>query len=90
MKFRNWPCLEIKCEQFGEFLNAKGAGSYHNELKQSMGEFPVGLIDLSQRPFVCLVKCLWQLGQCMLDTCWYAATDVGQLAIYPSEPTSFK
>jgi hypothetical protein len=62
MKFRNWSCLEIECEQFGEFLNAKRAGGYRNELKQSMGEFPVGLIDLSQGPLICLVQRLWQVG----------------------------
>jgi hypothetical protein len=27
-----------------------------------MGEFPVGLIDLSQRPLICLVQRLWQVG----------------------------
>jgi hypothetical protein len=59
MKFRNWSCLEIECKQFaellafdfkaeqvGQFLDAKRVGGYRNELKQSMGEFPVGLIDL--------------------------------------------
>ena len=62
MEFRNWSSLEIECEQLGEFLDAKRAGRYRNELKQSMGEFPVRLIDLSQGSLICLVQRLWQLG----------------------------
>jgi len=62
MKFWNWSCLEIECEQFGEFLDAKRARGYRNELKQSMGEFPVSLIDVSQGPLICLVQRLWQVG----------------------------
>jgi hypothetical protein len=61
LKFRNWSCLEIECEQFGKFLDAKRAGGYCNELKQAMGKFPVGLIDLSQGPLVCLVERFWQV-----------------------------
>jgi hypothetical protein len=47
-KFWNWSCLEVECEQLSEFLYAKRADSHCDELKLTMGEFPVCLVDLSQ------------------------------------------
>jgi hypothetical protein len=76
IKFGNGFCLEVECEQLGEFLYAKRAGSDCNKLKQTMGEFPVCLIDLSQAALISLFQRLWQVGQRVLDTRWDAATDV--------------
>jgi hypothetical protein len=56
MKFRNWSCLEVECEQLGKFLYAKGADGHCDELKQAMGEFPFCLVDLSQGALICLVE----------------------------------
>jgi hypothetical protein len=47
MEYWNWSGLEIECEHLGQFLDPKRPGSNRNELEQPMGEFPVGLIDLS-------------------------------------------
>ena len=58
IKFRNRTGLEIEGKQVGELLNTKRAGSNSNELKQAMGIFPFGLIDLPQRTLVGLVKSL--------------------------------
>ena len=88
MKFWNWSGVEIECEQLGEFLNAERAGSHRNKLKEAMSKLPVRLIDLSQGALVCLIQRLWQVCQCMLDTCWDAAADVNQLTVDPAEPTS--
>jgi hypothetical protein len=83
VKYRNWSCLEIECEQLGEFLDAKRAVSHCNKLKQAMGEFPVCLIDLSQGAPICSSSVSWQVGQCMSDTCRDAAANVDHLAIHP-------
>src|SRR6266852_3534312 len=56
VKFRNWSCLEVECEQLSEFLYVKRADSHCDELKQAMGEFPVCLFYLSQGALICLVE----------------------------------
>src|SRR6266851_5329395 len=32
-KFRNWTCLEIKCEEFRQFVDAEWPGSHCDTLK---------------------------------------------------------
>ena len=88
IKIRNRSCFKIKCEQLGKLLDKKGTGGHCNELKQPIGEFPVCVIDISQRALIRLIQRLWQVGQCILDLCWDAAAQVVRLTLYPSEPTS--
>jgi hypothetical protein len=59
VKFRNWSCLEVECEQLSKFLYAKRADSHRDELKQAMGYFPFCFIDLPQGTLVCLVERVW-------------------------------
>ena len=59
VKFRNWSCLEIECEQLSEFLYVKWAESHCDELKQAMRYFPFCFIDLPQGALICLVERVW-------------------------------
>jgi len=58
MKFRNWSCLEVECEQLSEFLYAKRAESHCDELKQAMRYFPFCFIDLPQGTLMSRRACL--------------------------------
>jgi hypothetical protein len=59
VKFRNWSCLEIKCEKLREFLDTEWAASYCDTLQQAVSKFPVRLVDLEQRALICVVERLW-------------------------------
>jgi len=88
-KFRNWSCLEIKCEELRQFVDAEWPGSHGDTLKQSVGKFRVCLLDPPQGAFIRFVESIWQFGQGMTDTSRMTAAKVDNLTIYPTEPTSW-
>jgi hypothetical protein len=49
-------CVEIKCQNLCEFLNAKGTNGRYETLQQSIGMALIRLPDLPKYPFVRLVK----------------------------------
>ena len=50
------PYVEIERKKVCEFFDTKWAGSYSNALENVVSIFPILLIDLSQRAFVCLIE----------------------------------
>jgi len=86
VKLRNCPRLEIKCENFRQFLDSKRAGSHGDADEESLGRFPLCLLNLSQSAFICLIKRLRQLVQDIPYIAWEAVGEVCELTIDPSEP----
>jgi hypothetical protein len=52
-KFWDWPCTEIECEELSQFFDSERTGIYGDALEELSSKFPVRLVDLSQRAFVC-------------------------------------
>jgi len=86
VKFRNFPRLEIKCENFRQFLDSKRAGSHRDADEESLGRFPLCLFNLLQGAFIRLIKRLRQFVQDIPDIPWEAIGEVCELTIDPSEP----
>jgi hypothetical protein len=72
MKFRNPSRVEIKSEEFCQFRDSEWTGSHGDALEETLHEFPVSVIDLSQRPFICPIECRGQFVQGIPDTPWEA------------------
>ena len=86
MKFRNCPGLEIKCQNFRQFLDSERAGSHCDADEESLGRFPLWFLNLSQSALVRLIESLRQSVQNILDIPWEAVGEVRELTIYPSKP----
>ena len=86
MKFWNCPRLEIKCENFRQFLDSERAGSHGDADEELLSRFPLCLFNLSQSPLICLIKRRRQSVQNILDILWETFGKVCELTVYPSEP----
>lgn len=83
---RNLSGREIECEKFCQFLETKWTRNHGNTMQETSGQFPIYVVDLVQRPFICLIECRGQIVKCMLNTPQGAVTEVLKLAIRPSKP----
>jgi hypothetical protein len=86
VKFRNWPGLEVKCENFRQFLDSERTGSHSDKEEESLRRFPLRLFNLSQSPLICFIKRLRQFVQNILNATWEAVGEIGKLTMDPSEP----
>ena len=89
VKFRNCPRLEIKCENFSQFLDSERPGSHSDAEEEASGRFPLCLLNLSQSALICLIKRRRQFVQDIPDISWEAVGEAYKLTIDPSEPIGF-
>jgi hypothetical protein len=88
IQFRDPFRVEVKSENFSEFLDSKGANSRYETLQQSISMFLVRLFDRPQYPLVSFVQAFGQLVKDATNTWWETVPQDFQLAIYPSKPMS--
>ena len=86
MKFRNSPRIEIKRDNFRQFLDSERAGCRGDAEEEPSGRFPICLFDFLQSPLICSIERLRQHVQSVLDTLWEAVGEVCKLTMNPSEP----
>ena len=86
MKFRNSPRIEIKRDNFRQFLDSERPGRHSDAEEESLGRFPLCLFDFLQSPLICSIERLRQHVQSVLDIPWEAVGEVCKLTMNPSEP----